>query len=197
MVRLESEAQQLRDEAHRLRQEVAAFELQKRSVDDRNEMLEMEARQEMEQIRSRYSAKVPIFKEDGSTVVERVDFLPKHQNGESRIVVVESCLPISILLGESEHFPGAVSVDEVVVSGNGELAGIREGDLLRACTACQTIMDAPTWQILAGGIGIPKTKRYMFSVDGRPFEEVMGALSSNRMDPNQRPALLVLEKIGD
>jgi hypothetical protein len=159
MVRLEREVQQLCDEAHRLRQEVAAFELQKHNVDDCNEMSEMEARQEMEQIRSRYSAKVPIFKEDSSMVVEWVDFPPKHQNGESRIVVVELCLPISILLGESELFPGVVCVDEVIVSGNGELAGIREGDLLRACTACQTIMDAPTWQILAGGIGIPKTKR--------------------------------------
>ena len=31
-------------------------------------------------------------------------------------------------------------------------------------------MEQPTWQIIAGGIGRPKTVRFMYSVDGRPFE---------------------------
>lgn len=103
-------------------------------------------------------------------------------------------LPLGIILGESEEFPGAVSVDEVTPDSNGQLAGVLEGDLLRACTACQVIMETPTWQILVGGIGMPKTKRFMFSVDNRPFEEVMDAIGSNRMDPEERPVILVLER---
>ena len=55
-------------------------------------------------------------------------------------------------------------------------------------------MEAPTWQLLAGGIGIPKTKRMMYVVDQRPFEEVMDAIGSNRMDPENRPVILVVER---
>ena len=192
----ESEAQRLLDEADRLRQEVAAFQRQKLEVENRKIAMQLQAREAKQQTRNRYSADVPIFKGDGSTKVERVDFPPFYQDGSSRIVVVEAYLPLAILLGESEEFPGSVCIDEVAAGGNGARAGVIEGDLLRACTACQTIMDAPTWQILAGGIGMPKTKRYVYSADGRPFEEVMGALGSNRMDPNQRPVLLVLETRG-
>lgn len=190
----DSEVQRLLNEADRLRQEVAAFQRQKSEVENRTIAMQLQAQETKQQTRNRYSADVPIFKEDGSTKVERVDFPPFCQDGSSRIVVVEASLPIAILLGESEEFPGSFCIDEVAAGGNGARAGVIEGDLLRACTACQTIMDAPTWQILAGGIGMPKTKRYVYSADGRPFEEVMGALGSNRMDPNQRPVLLVLER---
>lgn len=103
-------------------------------------------------------------------------------------------MPLGIILGESEEFPGAICVDEVARESNGEMAGVRVGDLLRACTACQVTMETPTWQLMAGGIGMPKTKRFMFSVDGRPFEEVMNAVASNRMDPDARPVVLVLER---
>ena len=41
---------------------------------------------------------------------------------------------------------------------------------------------------------MPKTKRFMFSADQQPFEQVMEAISSNRMDPDNRPVLLVLER---
>jgi len=34
----------------------------------------------------------------------------------------------------------------------------------------------------------------MFATDGRPFEEVMDAVSSNRMDPEGRAVWLVLER---
>jgi hypothetical protein len=192
----DSEVQRLLNEADRLRQEVAAFQRQKSEVENRTIAMQLQAQETKQQTRNRYSADVPIFKEDGSTKVERVDFPPFCQDGSSRIVVVEASLPIAILLGESEEFPGSFCIDEVAAGGNGARAGVIEGDLLRACTACQTIMDAPTWQILAGGIGMPKTKIYVYSADGRPFEEVMGALGSNRMDPNQRPVLLVLERRG-
>jgi hypothetical protein len=72
---------------------------------------------------------------------------------------------------------------------------IQEGDVLRAVTACQTTMETPTWQLLAGGIGQPKTKRFMFSVDGRPLEEVLDAVGSNRMDVARRDVVLVVERV--
>lgn len=72
---------------------------------------------------------------------------------------------------------------------------IQEGDVLRAVTACQTTMETPTWQLLAGGIGQPKTKRFMFSVDGRPLEEVLDAVESNRMDVARRDVVLVVERV--
>ena len=86
-------------------------------------------------------------------------------------------------------------MDEVVPNGNGDIAGIRTSDVLRAITACQTTMETPTWQLLAGGIGQPKTNRFMYSVDGRPLEEVMNAIGSNRMDPEGRDVWLVLERV--
>lgn len=67
--------------------------------------------------------------------------------------------------------------------------------MLRAVTACQTTMETPTWQLLAGGIGQPKTKRFMFSVDGRPLEEVLDAVGSNRMDVARRDVVLVVERV--
>ena len=36
--------------------------------------------------------------------------------------------------------------------------------------------------------------RFMYSVDNRPFEEVMEAIGSNRMDPEARPVLIVVER---
>jgi hypothetical protein len=57
-----------------------------------------------------------------------------------------------------------------------------------------TNQEQPTWQLLAGGIGRPKTMRYMFSTDYKPFELVMEAIASNRMDPEGRSVLLVVER---
>lgn len=114
--------------------------------------------------------------------------------GKSFIMACQADLPLGILLGEHEELPGAIRVDEVAANSNGEQASVQEGDLLRACTACQQTMETPTWQLLAGGIGQPKTKRFMFATDGRPFEEVMEAVASNRMDPEGRPVWLVLER---
>jgi hypothetical protein len=215
--------QALQSKAEQLRQEVASLQKAKQ------EALEVEQRQieqelaEKQEIKSRYSAEVPIFKEDGRTVVERVDFPPLFISGESRIETCTAPLPLGMILGEYDGIddpnddegsddngdkstarasasstirrPIAMRVDDVAEGSNAAAAGVQVGDLLRACTATQTIMDAPTWQILAGGIGVPKTKRIMYSVDGRPFEEVMDAIASNRMDPEGRPVVLVLERL--
>ena len=77
---------------------------------------------------------------------------------------------------------------------NGEAAGVRAGDVLRACTAVKVQMEMPTWQLLGGGIGRPRPFRFIYSVDQRPFEEVMDAVGSNRLDPEARDVTLVVER---
>lgn len=191
----EDEARQLREQAERLRQEVEVVELGKREVARAEAEEQKQIESQKQDVRMRYSAEIPILKGDGTTTFERVDFPPKITGGKSRIQTVEASLPLGIILGESEEVPGLVIVDEVGAGSNGEEAGVKIGDVVRACTACQVTMETPTWQLLAGGIGQPKTKRFMFSIDGRPFEEVMDAVASNRMDPMERPALLVLERV--
>ena len=116
-------------------------------------------------------------------------------SGKSKIVTVQAPLPLGLVLGEDSTIPGIISVDEVAKDGNGDSVGIREGDIVRAITACQTVMSTPTWQLLAGGIGQPKSKRFMYSVDGRPLEEVLDAIGSNRMDSQERDIWLVLERL--
>jgi hypothetical protein len=102
---------------------------------------------------------------------------------------------LGLVLGEEASRPGVISVDDVDPNGNGASAGVKQGDIIRAITACQTTMETPTWQLLAGGIGQPKTKRFMYSVDGRPLEEVLNAVGSNRMDVLGRDVWLVLERM--
>lgn len=131
----------------------------------------------------------------GSTQEERCDFTPRWKEG-SRILTIEASLPIGVILGESDKFGATIAVDEVAQGSSGEASGLRQGDLVRAFTACKVEMEMPTWQLLAGGIGVPKTKRFMYSADGRPFEEVLDAVASNRQDPNERPILLVIERKG-
>jgi hypothetical protein len=192
----EDVATELREQAEKLRQQVESFQQEKEAIVKAKQQQQEQALREKQDIRNRYSAEVPIRKGDGSTVVERVDFPPRYPQGTSRILSCEAALPLDIILGESTDMPGLTVVDELGENGNGALAGIQVGDIVRACTACQAVMKAPTWQILAGGIGMPETCRFMHNIDGRPFEEVMQAIGSNRMDPQQRPVVLVLERQG-
>lgn len=194
----ETTARSLREKAEKLRLEVTELEDGKREKELSEQIVRNEVLEKKRDERLRYSAVVPILKSDGSTEMERVDFRPRMIDTDgaslSVILAVEAPLPLGIILGEDETLPGAIRVDEVIGDGNGAASGVKVGDLLRACTACQVTMEMPTWQIVAGGIGRPKTSRMMFSTDGRPFEEVMGAVGSNRMDPEGRPAWLVLER---
>ena len=107
---------------------------------------------------------------------------------------MQAPLPLGLVLGQDAAAPGITSVDEVAAGSHGENARIQPGDIVRAITACQTTMETPTWQLLAGGIGQPKTKRFVYSVDGRPLEEVLDAVGSNRMDAQGRDVWLVLER---
>jgi hypothetical protein len=191
----QNEAEKLRQQAEKLRKEIELFE-QKKIAAEQEERKKLQAeRATKAATRERYSAVVPILKPNGETVQERCDFTPKYKDGTSYVTTCESNLPLGILLGEGQDsFSGTVIVDEVAVGSNGEMGGILQGDIVRAFTACKMEMELPTWQLIAGGIGVPKTKRFMYSVDGRPFEEVMDAISSNRMDPEQRPVVVVIER---
>jgi hypothetical protein len=188
------DAEQLRAQAKKLREEVASFEQEKNAV-EQEELRQVEQEQAAaRERRERYSAVVPILFTDGSTMEERCDFAPRWKDEKSSyITAVEADLPLGIILGESD-IPGAVSIDEVAEESNGGKAGLKEGDLLRALTACRMEMSQPTWQLVVGGIGQPKTVRFMYSVDNRPFEEVMDAVASNRMDPEERQIVLVVER---
>ena len=193
----------LLEKARKLREEVSAVEQSKAEVQKQNyakaqaqREAEMEEQKQRDQQRLRYSAEVPILKDMGDEVMERVDFPPRLKGGKSHIVTIQAPLPLGLVLGEDESIPaGMTSVDEVAAEGNGAAAGVKQGDIVRAITACQTTMETPTWQLLAGGIGQPKTKRFMYSVDGRPLEEVLDAIGSNRMDVQGRDVWLVLERM--
>jgi hypothetical protein len=191
----ENEAERLLQQAEKLRKEIDSFEQKRLASRQENTYKDEQEQAAQAATRERYSAVVPILKPDGTTVHERCDFTPRCKDGTSFITACTSNLPLGILLGEGEEeFVGAVIVDEVGAGSNGEQGRILPGDIVRAVTACKMEMELPTWQLIVGGIGVPKTKRFMYSVDGRPFEEVMDAITSNRMDPEQRPVLLVVER---
>lgn len=191
----------LLEKARKLREEISAIEASKVEVQKQNDAREQELREaendvkkQRDEQRLRYSAEVPILKDMGEEVMEKIYFPPRLKGGKSRIVTIQASLPLGLILGEDQAFPGLTSVDEVTADGNGAAAGIKQGDIVRAVTACQTTMETPTWQLMAGGIGQPKTKRFMFSVDGRPLEEVLNAVGSNRMDAQGRDVWIVLER---
>ncbi|KAG7360236.1 hypothetical protein IV203_035335 [Nitzschia inconspicua] len=190
----------LRQQARKLRQEIEEFENQKQAMEQTERERMQDELNSRQALIDQYSVVVPILKPDGMTVEEKIQFpprlekLPQGGTDSSAIFLCEATLPLGILLGEHESLVGMTEVDEVAAGSNGEKAGIREGDLLRACTACKVEMEQPTWQLIAGGIGRPKTVRYIFSTDFKPFEMVMEAVASNRMDPEGRPVLLVLER---
>lgn len=203
LAKVDEEAEYLLRKARKLREEVQEFERSKQTEQKFRLESEEAIAKERQELRNRYSAEVPILKPDGSVIMERCDFPPRmnkkdsKNNVLSRIITVQANLPLGIVLGQDESFPGITIVDEVAENSNGMQAGIKVGDVLRACTACQVSMDMPTWQLMAGGIGRPKTTRMMFSLDGKRFEEVMNALASNNIDPQKRPTWLVLERMDD
>lgn len=188
------EAEKLKEKARLLREEIESFQKEKDSLkEDERRAIQAELDAKQTWI-DQYSAVVPILKPDGSTVEEKVQFPPRFGSNESSILVLEAPLPLGVILGEHETVPGMTTVDEVAEGSNGEAAGFQVGDLVRACTACQIQMEQPSWQLIAGGIGRPKTVRLMFSTDFKPFEQVMEALGSNRMDPEERSILVVVER---
>jgi len=188
-----NQAEQWKEEAQKLRDEIAAFEEGKNNIEEAERSEKEEELERLEARRARYSAVVPILKPDGCVVEERCDFSPFwKEEDQSYITATTSNLPLGLILGESEQFSGAICVDEAT-----DDAPLQVGDLLRAFTACRMEMTQPTWQLVVGGIGQPKTVRFMYSADYRPFEEVMDAIGSNRMDPREMVLVVERRKIND
>lgn len=77
----DEEARRFKEEADRIRAEVASFEQEKKNVELEEERKEREIISQKEKVRTRDSAEVPILKGDGSTVVEHVDFAPRMKEG--------------------------------------------------------------------------------------------------------------------
>lgn len=189
-----TEAEMLKEKARKLREEIDAFQKDKDSLEEA-ERRKIQAELNVKQAYiDQYSCVVPILKPDGTTVEEKVQFPPRYEKGQSKILVLEAPLPLGLILGEHETITGVTVVDEVGEGSNGDAAGFQVGDLIRACTACRVEMEQPTWQLIVGGIGRPKTMRFIFSTDFKPFEQVMTALASNRMDPDERSVILVVER---
>ena len=185
-------AEELKRKAEVLKAEIKSFEDAKTEALTKVQLEKQAIAKEKLELSLRYSAEVPILKGDGQEVMERVYFKSMF-GGNSEIVVYQASLPLGMILSEHENIPGAIEVSEVGEGSNASAVGITEGSLLRAVTACQMTMEQPTWQVVMGGIGRPKTTRMMYSTDYRPFEEVMDAVSSNRMDAMQRDVWIVLE----
>jgi hypothetical protein len=207
------------EQANRLRIEIEILEQQKQNT----QRIEEQKRQEEDSlailVRDRYSAILPILKPDGTTIMERCTFTPTHEDGASFITTFESMLPLGIIIGEatrtitdsdgSTRSRPYIVIDDMSSMSHGEQCGLQVGDILHACTACKVDMELPTWQLLLGGIGRPKTNRYMYAIDTASQQQVgqspynpnnqlldntMNAIASNRMDPEQRPILLVIER---
>eukprot|EP00536_Pseudo-nitzschia_multiseries_P009164 jgi/Psemu1/22528/gm1.22528_g len=203
---------ELREKAAALRREVEEFEASKQQeVDALNQ--KAAAEQQKRQI--------AVFG-DGTVSMERCDFAPRlvapagdsdtdtDSNTEpepiSRILALQAPLPLGIVLGQEDYDSSnksyykatpPITVDDLAETGNAASAGIRRGDVLRACTACQVTMEQPTWQLLAGGIGRPKTTRMMVGTDDKALEEVLETIASNGMDPEGRNVWLVVERPED
>jgi hypothetical protein len=216
---IEDDVEYYRNQAEQLRNEIAQFEQQKSRDNELRQQEQNDILNQEKQLQDRYSAIVPILKPDGTTVMERCTFTPIYTDGTSFITTIESDLPLGIIIGEvtstdttneendtntilQQRVP-YIAIDEMSPNSNGEINGLQTGDIIHACTACKVDMELPTWQLLLGGIGRPKTNRYMHSVvsDGTLrsrssslLEQTMNAIASNRFDPEQRPILLVIER---
>eukprot|EP00984_Skeletonema_dohrnii_P018527 scaffold8671_cov112-Skeletonema_dohrnii-CCMP3373.AAC.14 len=87
----------LLEKARKLREEVSAVEQSKAEAQKQNDAkaqaqreAEMEEQKQKDQQRLRYSAEVPILKDMGDEVMERVDFPPRLKGGKSRIVTIQA-----------------------------------------------------------------------------------------------------------
>lgn len=193
----DSYARSLKEKAEKLRRDVLELEQSKAQVGYEKLRRESEERRRQQEVRARYSAFLPILKPDGRTVDEQIQFPPYYENESSFIITCQARLPLGLVLGESESFAGAIVVDEVAAQSSGAQAGVQVGDIVRAFTACKMQMEQPAWQLIAGGIGRPKMFRYIHpvGVDKRvSFDMHLEALMSNRLDSEQRPVILVLER---
>lgn len=146
------------------------------------------------------SAVLPIARPDWSVEDTECFFEPRTKGG-AELLRFDVAVPCGVILQESDDPEGRpiIVVGAVGEGSNAEATGLLPGDILRATSAVRQQMEMSTWQILGGGIGRPRTFRFIFGADldaqpRRDFEEVLGAVGSNRLDPQGRPAILVVER---
>ncbi|GMH56721.1 hypothetical protein TrLO_g4282 [Triparma laevis f. longispina] len=195
----------LLEQAARLREEADAIIREKTEVAAVAQEEERTTVQNNAAYKSQFSVVLPILKDTGKEVDEEVFFKPLFPQPEfkeisssfgSEILRFDIPLPLGIILGQ-EPTSDLITIDEIDSSINPLSSSLlKPGDLLRCCSATQTQMSMPTWQLIVGGIGQPKTVRFMYSCDGfrSKFEEVLDALKSNRMDVGGRDVVLVVER---
>lgn len=78
----DDDADNLLEKARKLRQDVSAIETTKREAQKEKDTIEQAEQKERYSERMRYSAEVPILKDMGDEVMERVDFPPRIKGGE-------------------------------------------------------------------------------------------------------------------
>lgn len=146
------------------------------------------------------SVVLPIASPDW-TIADTECFFEPRTDAAAELLAIDVPVPCGVILEERDDKNGApiIVVGAVGEGSNAEAAGVLPGDILRATTAVKQQMEMPTWQLLGGGIGRPRLFRFVFGadLDARPprtFEEVLGAVASNRMDQERRPAILVVER---
>ncbi len=83
------DTENLLEKARRLRREISAIESSKVELQRENDVkdrarhaAEMEMKERKDNLRMKYSAEVPILKDMGEEVMERVDFPPRLKGGE-------------------------------------------------------------------------------------------------------------------
>mmetsp|Transcript_68072 Transcript_68072/g.154010 ORF Transcript_68072/g.154010 Transcript_68072/m.154010 type:complete len:213 (-) Transcript_68072:196-834(-) len=120
-------------------------------------------------------------------------FSPSFKDDECSLACVEIELPMGMVIEESADIQGRLEVVEVMEGSNAEFAGVKVGDLLRACTAQKTDAYAAAngniaFNVLGGGTtaGVEMNKRALYTADGRPLEGCLEAIGTNSED-NQGP----------
>lgn len=79
---VERNAQKIREEAERIRREIAGFEQEKEQARINLQMEKDKIAKEKQDLRDRYAVEIPILKGDGNTVMEKVDFPPRIPGGK-------------------------------------------------------------------------------------------------------------------
>ena len=112
------------------------------------------------------------------------DFMPSWKDDQSSLACVEADLPLGMVIEESETLEGKFEIAEVAEGSNAEKAGVKVGDVFRACSAQKGKPPVDNGEA-QGGEGnnmMPSDntpKKALFNTKGMRFEAVMTALATN------------------
>ena len=138
-----------------------------------------------------FADSIELAQAGGTTTRIPAEWRPWFKRGAS--VVFRRSLPLPLGLILEEAGGGAIAVAEAAPGGNGALADVRPGDVLRACTAVNS-------KIVYGNVVFPLDgantvrRRSLVPCDMQAFETVMDALRSNAGGEADEEVLLVLER---